>query len=88
LNSQGLAAQLPALQVVLPLMAAPLAFILRREAVVWAFSTLVAWCTLAVSWTLLAQVMDQGTIAHAGALVKCTACSNTIITCTPVSISG
>ena len=38
-----LAAQLPALQVVLPLFAAPIAFILRRGIFAWAFSTIVAW---------------------------------------------
>ena len=60
-----LAAQLPALQVVLPLFAAPIAFILRRGTLVWAFSTLVAWATLAVSWALLGQVSAEGTISYA-----------------------
>ena len=60
-----LAAQLPALQVVLPLVAAPIAFILRRGTFAWAFSTLVAWATLAVSWALLGQVQAEGTISYA-----------------------
>ncbi len=65
MNGEGVFEHLPALQVVLPLVAAPLAFILRREALVWAFCTLVAWSTLAVSWMLLGQVLEQGTISYA-----------------------
>ena len=65
MNGEGVFEHLPALQVVLPLVAAPLAFILRREALVWAFCTLVAWSTLAVSCMLLGQVLEQGTISYA-----------------------
>ncbi len=61
----NLADQLPALQVVLPLIAAPIAFILGRTSLSWAFSTVVAWATLAVSWALLGQVIEQGTISYA-----------------------
>ena len=61
----SLSDQLPALQVVLPLIAAPLAFIIRREALIWAFCTVVAWLTFAVSWSLLGQVQAEGTISYA-----------------------
>ena len=61
----SLSAQLPALQVVIPLIAAPLAFIIRREGLIWAFCTAVAWLTFAVSWSLLGQVQAEGTISYA-----------------------
>jgi multicomponent Na+:H+ antiporter subunit D len=65
LSGFSLSAQLPALQVVIPLVAAPLAFIIRREGLIWAFCTAVAWLTFAVSWSLLGQVQAEGTISYA-----------------------
>ena len=67
MSGLGLAGQLPALQVVLPLIAAPIAFILRRGTLVWAFSTLVAWATLAVSWALLGSEKEG---ASTGACIR------------------
>jgi multicomponent Na+:H+ antiporter subunit D len=64
LSDQAIATQLPALQVVLPLVAAPIAFLLRREGLAWAFSTLIAWLTFAVSCALLNQVIEQGVISY------------------------
>jgi multicomponent Na+:H+ antiporter subunit D len=64
LNGQAIATQLPALQVVLPLVAAPIAFLIRREGLTWAFCTLVSWLTFGVSCALLGQVIEQGTISY------------------------
>jgi multicomponent Na+:H+ antiporter subunit D len=59
-----LAAQLPALQVVLPLIAAPACLLLRRGALAWALSLAVAWAALVISALLLAQVLESGPISY------------------------
>ncbi len=56
---------LPALQVVLPLIAAPLCIVLRRTSLVWAFATAVTWSALAIAILLLKQVLAGGTISYA-----------------------
>lgn len=55
---------LPVLQVVVPMLAAPICVLLRRTRVVKLFAVLVAWCTLAIAATLLSQVLDTGTISY------------------------
>jgi len=47
---------LPALQVLLPLLGAPLCFLLRREQVASAFTVLVSWACFAISLALLGKV--------------------------------
>ena len=55
---------LPALQVVLPLVAAPACVLLRRADATWALATAVSWLALAIAVALLAQVLDNGTISY------------------------
>lgn len=57
--------QLPALQVMLPLVAAPLIVILRHPVWSWAFATLVSALTCFVSIALLHQVSDGSIIRYA-----------------------
>ncbi len=59
-----IAEHLPALQVVLPLLAAPACILLRREGLCWALAALVSWVSLAVSVGLLFQVQDGGVISY------------------------
>ncbi|MBL24163.1 MAG: cation:proton antiporter [Rhodospirillaceae bacterium] len=55
---------LPALQVVLPLLAAPICLILRRSDWTWLCALLVTWCCLAISILLLLQVLAGGPISY------------------------
>lgn len=55
---------LPVLQVILPLLAAPLCILLRHEKAVRWFAIGVAWASLGISVTLLSQVQDGGTIHY------------------------
>ena len=55
---------LPALQVVIPLLAAPLALMLRRGEYAWLLVQLVCLATLAVSITLLQTVLADGPISY------------------------
>jgi multicomponent Na+:H+ antiporter subunit D len=55
---------LPALQVALPLLAAPVCVLIRRSGAVKIFAVLTAWCTLAIAAALLSQVLDTGTISY------------------------
>jgi multicomponent Na+:H+ antiporter subunit D len=59
-----IAANLPALQVVLPLLAAPLCALLGRGRLAWLFATAVAWLTLAISVALLLRVLDGGEVHY------------------------
>ena len=59
-----IAANLPALQVVLPLIAAPLCVVLARPNLVWGFATAVSWIAMAVAVALLVQVLDGGAISY------------------------
>lgn len=61
----GLLQQLPALQVVLPLLAAPLALLIRHKTIVWALCVAVSWTALAIAWSLLQQVLANGPISYA-----------------------
>ncbi len=60
----SVAAHLPALQVALPLIAAPLCSLLRRPGVAWGFATLVSWVVLVIAALLLAQVLSEGTLIY------------------------
>jgi len=56
--------QLPALQVILPLLMAPIALILRNARAVWMLTLVVTWMTFGISLSLLMQVLDSGTITY------------------------
>jgi len=49
---------LPALQVVIPLLAAPVCFLLGRARLAWLFAVVVSWVCLAISVILLIQVSN------------------------------
>lgn len=55
---------LPALLVVLPLMAAPTAAIIRWGRAAWGLALAVSWTVLAIAIHLLRTVMGQGTISY------------------------
>ena len=56
----SLAEHLPALQVVVPLMAAPVAILLRHPRVTWAWTLLVCLASLGIAASLLQQVVSTG----------------------------
>jgi multicomponent Na+:H+ antiporter subunit D len=58
-------AHLPILQVVVPLMAAPVAALMRRRGYAWFLAVLATWASLAIAILLLLQVLDGGTIVYA-----------------------
>jgi multicomponent Na+:H+ antiporter subunit D len=55
---------LPALQVIIPLLAAPLALMLRRGNYAWALVQLVCFLSLVISYTLLQTVLSDGPISY------------------------
>ena len=55
---------LPVLQVVLPLVAALLAALVRRPGWAWALAFAAAWSALAIAIGLLARVLGEGTISY------------------------
>ena len=55
---------LSVLQVIIPLIAAPLCLLLRKSELAWAFATAVAFITFAISVALLSQVMQTGPISY------------------------
>ncbi|NIM00868.1 MAG: monovalent cation/H+ antiporter subunit D family protein [Acidobacteria bacterium] len=57
--------QLPALQIVVPLVAAPLCVVLRRRAPVLTFALAVVWSTFAIALALLRQVLADGPLVYA-----------------------
>ncbi len=60
-----IAENLPALQVVLPLLGAPLCLLLGRGRPAWVLATLISWVGLAISLALLWQVRDGEVIRYA-----------------------
>ena len=64
-GSVSLAHHLPALQVVIPLMAAPVAVILRRNTPALSLAVVVTWVCFAVSLALLDRVLAEGEISYA-----------------------
>ncbi|MFQ5955218.1 MAG: monovalent cation/H+ antiporter subunit D family protein [Kiloniellales bacterium] len=59
-----IATHLPALQVVIPLLAAPLCVLLRRGGLCWALTLAVSWAVLAIALALLGQVLEGGTLFY------------------------
>ncbi len=57
-------AHLPVLQVVIPLMAAPLCLIIKKSRLVWLFALIASGLAFAVSLILLQQVMTSGTLVY------------------------
>ena len=55
---------LPALQVVLPLLCAPLCVLLRRSLLAWLVAWSASWATAAISIALLLKVLDSGVISY------------------------
>jgi multicomponent Na+:H+ antiporter subunit D len=55
---------LPALIVVIPLMAAPVAAILRWRRAAWALALTVSWAVLAMAILLLRRVLNEGVISY------------------------
>jgi len=60
-----LLSNLPALQVVIPLVSAPLCLLLRNPRHAWAWSTLVSWLVLAMAVMLVQGVYAGGTMTYA-----------------------
>ena len=58
-------AHLPALQIALPLAAAPLCLLLRRGGLAWALALVVSWTALIISVLLLQQVLRDGPLSYA-----------------------
>ncbi len=56
---------LPILQVVMPLLAAPLCIVIRNGTLSWALALSVTWAAFAIAITLLFQVLDGGSIVYA-----------------------
>ncbi|MCK6372453.1 MAG: monovalent cation/H+ antiporter subunit D family protein, partial [Gammaproteobacteria bacterium] len=61
----SLAAHLPALQVVVPLLAAPLSVLLRRPAGAFAVVVAASWAALGMALALWMQVQASGPISYA-----------------------
>ncbi|OUR87269.1 cation:proton antiporter [Gammaproteobacteria bacterium 42_54_T18] len=55
---------LPILQVIVPLLAAPLCLFLRRSSLAWLFSLIVSTLAFVISILLLQQVMASGTLVY------------------------
>jgi multicomponent Na+:H+ antiporter subunit D len=58
------AGHLPILQVVVPLIAAPVCALLRRDTAAWALALVVSWATLLMALGLLNQVWGGGTVVY------------------------
>ncbi len=55
---------LPALQVAIPLLAAPLCAMMVRPNIAWPFAVAASWVTFAISIALMDQVLTDGTIIY------------------------
>ena len=60
----SIATHLPALQVVLPLLAAPLTVLLRRPGLAFLVAVAASWCALAIALALVLQVHGSGVISY------------------------
>lgn len=56
---------LAALPIILPMIAAPVAFILGRSILCWGFATLVSGLAFLLSWQLLSAALSEGAISYA-----------------------
>lgn len=63
-ETPDLGLHLPALQVLLPLLGAPLCFLLRKEALASAFSVAISFGCLLISTALLGEVLDGDVIVY------------------------
>jgi multicomponent Na+:H+ antiporter subunit D len=61
----SLALHLPALQVVVPLLAAPLTVLVRRRSLAFGVALAASWAAFAIAVALWLQVADAGTISYA-----------------------
>ena len=61
----GLSGHLPVLQVVIPLMAAPVCVLLHRPRLAWVLATAVSWLAFGITLLLLQRVTEFGTISYA-----------------------
>ncbi len=59
-----IAHHLPVLQIIVPLMAAPLCMFLRHHFWCWALAVVVSWVCLPMSIGLMTQVIDQGVVVY------------------------
>jgi len=59
-----IAQHLPIIQVVLPLMAAPVCLVIRHPHVAWIWAVLISWLCLPISVGLLLQVLENGVIVY------------------------
>ncbi len=59
-----IAAHLPALQVVVPLLGAPVCMLLRGSDWAWRFALAVAWASFAIACLLLERVLREGVISY------------------------
>ncbi len=59
-----IATHLPILQVIIPLMAAPVTIILRRPGAAWVLATAVTWTSFIIALALMNQIMDDGPIIY------------------------
>lgn len=57
-------AHLPVLQVLVPLLAAPLCALLRHPVLAWALATLASWAALVIAGLILMQVLATGPISY------------------------
>ncbi len=57
-------AHLPALQIVVPLISAPLCLLLRRGGLAWMLALIVGWAALACAALLLQKVIATGPISY------------------------
>ena len=55
---------LPILQVILPLIAAPVCLLIRHAVLCWLIATLVSWVCLAIAILLLLQALEGGAIRY------------------------
>jgi multicomponent Na+:H+ antiporter subunit D len=62
--AQLVSQHLPALQVVLPLIATPVCVLLRRASLSWLFAMIVTWACFAISIALLVRLESVGTIVY------------------------
>ena len=59
-----IAHHLPILQIIIPLMSAPICLVLRRARIAWVLSLAVSWICLVISVALLVKVLDGGAISY------------------------
>ncbi|MFQ5784451.1 MAG: monovalent cation/H+ antiporter subunit D family protein [Alphaproteobacteria bacterium] len=59
-----ISAHLPALQVVVPLISAPLCAVLRRGGTAWTVTVAIAWLAFAIALLLLHRVLTEGAISY------------------------